>query len=132
VTIGDAWTLQTIALAAGVVIGSAAVSVLAVLMLEAQRRRDRRAAAFQSRLADPITRELGFPGVAVLPTVTIPLWSASTRPALIRLEGQVPSYVVRDRVLRLVEREARRLRYYRIEDRIRITPVEQGSRERLA
>jgi hypothetical protein len=132
VSVWDAWTWQTMALAAGVIIGVALVSAVAVFVLEGQRRRDERAAAFQNRLAQPITRELGFAGVAVLPTVRIPLWSAATRPAIIRLEGQVPSYAVRDRVVRLVEREARRLRYYRIEDRIRITPAAEGPRERLA
>ena len=130
--IWGAWTWSTVAIAGGIFVGVAIVSAVGVLLLEAQRRRDQRATAFQNRLAEPITRELGLPGVSVLPTVRIPLWNASTRPAIIRLEGQVPSYKLHDRVVRLVEREAMRLRYFRIEDRIRVTaPLEQQGR-RLA
>ena len=75
---------------------------------------------------------MGNTGVAVLPTVHIPVMSAATRPALIRLEGQVPSYDLRDRVIRLVEREAMRLRYFRIEDRIHVTPPADQPGQRLA
>jgi hypothetical protein len=60
------------------------------------------------------------------------MWSASTRPAVIQLVGQVPSRDLRDRVVRLVEREAMRLRYFRIEDRIRITPRAEEPGRRLA
>jgi hypothetical protein len=129
VDISHVWTWPAFALAAGIFIGVAGVTAVGILLLEAQRRRDQRAAAFQDRLAEPIARELGLAGVAVLPTVRIPLWKAATRPAVIQLSGQVPSYDLRDRVVRLVEREAARLRYFRIEDRIRVTPsVERGRR----
>lgn len=127
-----AWTWSTFALAAGILLGFVVVSVVAVLVLEAHRRRDQRASALQDRLAEPIVRELGLAGVSVLPTVHIPLWSAATRPAVIQLVGQVPSHDVRDRVVRLVEREAMRLRYFRIDDRIRITPPAERPGRRLA
>ena len=126
------WTWSTIALAAGVVVGVAIVSVVGIILLEAQRRRDQAAVAFQDRIADPIAQELGLTGIAVLPSVRIPLWSAATRPAIIRLDGQVPSYELRDRVVRLVEREAGRLRYFRIEDRIRVTPPAEQPGRRTA
>jgi hypothetical protein len=129
VNISSAWTWPAVALAAGIVVGIAMVTAVGIVLLEAQRRRDQRAAAFQDRLAEPIARELGQAGVSVLPTVRIPLWKAATRPAVIQLAGQVPSYDLRDRVVRLVEREATRLRYFRIEDRIRVTPsAERGRR----
>lgn len=128
----NAWSWSTFAIAGGVVVGVAIVSAIAILLLEAQRRRDQRATAFQNRLAEPITRELGVTGVSILPTVRIPLWKASTRPAIIRLEGQVPSYKLHDRVVCLVEREAMRLRYFRIEDRIRVTAPSERAWERLA
>ena len=127
----DLWTWPALALGAGIVVGMAVVTAIGILLLEAQRRRDQRAAAFQDRLAEPIARELGLAGVSVLPTVRIPLWKAATRPAVIQLAGQVPSADLRDRVVRLVEREAGRLRYFRIEDRIRITPGAERER-RLA
>ena len=117
---------------AGVVLGVALVTALGVLFLEAQRRRDQRAAAFQDQLAEPILRELGQAHVSVLPTVRIPLWKGATRPAVIQLSGQVPAREIRDRVVRLVEREAGRLQYFRIEDRIRITPPAEGAGRRLA
>jgi hypothetical protein len=128
----SAWTWPAIALAAGIVVGVGVVTAVGVLLLESQRRRDRRAVALQDRLAEPIARELGVAGVSVLPTVRIPLWSAATRPAVIQLAGRVPSAELRDRVVRLVEREAARLRYFRIEDRIRVTPPAQQPGRRLA
>jgi hypothetical protein len=132
VSVWSAWTWSTIALASGVVVGLTVVTVVAIFLLEAQRRRDRTAAVFQDRLAAPIARELGYTGVSVLPTVRIPIVSAATRPAVIRLEGQVPSYDLRDRVVRLVEREAMRLRYFRIEDHIRVAPPADQRGRRLA
>ena len=120
------------AVGAGVVVGVALVTALGVLFLEAQRRRDQRASAFQDQLAVPILRELGQAHVSVLPTVRIPLWKGATRPAVIQLTGQVPTRDIRDRVVRLVEREAGRLQYFRIEDRIRITPPAEGAGRRLA
>jgi len=121
-----------IALVAGIVVGVAIVTVAGVLFLEAQRRRDQRASTFQDRLAEPIARELGATGVSVLPTVRIPIVSAATRPAVIQLNGQVPSRDLRDRVVHLVEREAMKLQYFRIEDRIRIAPPAEGDIRRLA
>lgn len=115
----------------GIVAGVAVVTALGILLLEAQRRRDDKASAFQNRLAEPISHELGQAGVSVLPTVRIPLWNGATRPAVIRLTGRVPSADVRDRVIRLVEREAARLRYFRIEDFIRIERLGNDQR-RLA
>lgn len=120
------------ALGAGVVAGVGLVTAIGVFLLEAQRRRDQRAAEFQDRLAEPILRELGHANVSVLPTVRIPLWQAATRPAIIQLAGQVPSREIRERVVRLVEREAGRLRYFRIEDKIRITPPSEETGRRLA
>jgi hypothetical protein len=128
----NGWSWPVIALAVGIVVGAAGVTTLGVILLEAQRRRDRRAVAFQDRLAGPIARELGQAGVSVLPTVRIPLWSAATRPAVIQLAGQVPSPDLRDRVVRIVEREAARLHYFRIEDRLRIVPPAEGAGRRLA
>lgn len=127
-----AWTWPALGMIAGIVLGIAIVTGVGCFLLEAQRRRDRRAADFHDRLAEPISRELGLAGVSIRPTVRIPLWSASTRPAVIQLVGQVPSSDLRDRVVRLVEREAMRLRYFRIEDRIRITPVAEEPGRRLA
>ena len=133
---GHAWlaalSWPAIALAAGIMIGVGIVSAIGILLLEEQRRRDQRASACQNMIAEPISRELGLAGVAVLPTVRIPLWKASTRPAVIQLTGQVPSYKIRDRVIRLVEREAARLRYFRIEDRIRIAEPGDEERRRVA
>ena len=133
---GHAWlsalSWSAIALAAGIMIGVGIVSAIGILLLEEQRRRDQRASACQNMIAEPISRELGLAGVAVLPTVRIPLWKASTRPAVIQLTGQVPSYKIRDRVIRLVEREAARLRYFRIEDRIRIAEPGDEERRRVA
>jgi hypothetical protein len=128
----DMWTWPAIALAAGVVVGVGIVTSVGILLLEAQRRRDQRASAFQNLLAEPIAHELDVAGVSVLPTVRIPLWKASTRPAEIQLTGQVPSREIHDRVIRLVEREASRLRYFRIEDRIRIARTGDEGRRRLA
>lgn len=124
----DAWSWPAVALGVGIIVGVMLVTAVGVFALDAQRRREQRATAFQDRLAEPISRELGLAGVSVLPTVRIPLWNAATRPAVIQLVGQVPSRDLRDRVVRLVERKAMRLRYFRIEDRIRMTPTEEEKR----
>jgi hypothetical protein len=128
----NTWTWPAVAVGIGIILGVALVTSIGVFLLEAQRRREQRATAFQDRLTEPLSRELGQAGVSVLPTVRIPLWSASTRPAVIQLVGQVPSSDLRDRVVRLVEREAMRLRYFRIEDRIRIAPSAEDEHRRLA
>jgi hypothetical protein len=128
----SAWSWPTIALAVGIMVGVGIVSAVGILLLEGQRRRDQRASAFQNLIAEPIAREIGMAGVSVLPTVRIPLWKASTRPAVIQLTGQVPSYKIRDQVIRLVEREAAQLRYFRIEDRIRIAEPGDEERRRVA
>ena len=46
--------------------------------------------------------------VARLRPVAFPLWNGATPPAVIQLGDQVPSRELRDRVIRLVEREAMR------------------------
>ena len=125
-----AYTWTAVVLAVGILIGVILVTIVGIVLLDSRRRREQRAAAFQERLAGPIARELGLAGVAVLPTVRIPLWSASTRPAVVQLVGQVPSHDLRDRVVHIVEREAMRLRYFRIEDRIRVAPSAEGPRRR--
>jgi hypothetical protein len=132
VNVWNAWSWPVITLAVGIIVGVGSVTALGVILLEAQRRRDQRAVAFQDRLAQPIARELEPMGVTVLPTVRIPVWSSATRPAVIQLAGQVPSRDLRDRVVRIVEREATRLRYFRIEDRIRVAPSAEDSGRRLA
>jgi hypothetical protein len=126
------WSWPAIGLAIGIVAGAGVVTAVGVLLLEAQRRRGRRASAFQDGLAEPVVRELGATGVSVVPTVRIPLLRAATRPAVIQLAGQVPSRELRDRVVRIVEREAKQLCYFRIEDRIRIVPPTTGEARRLA
>jgi hypothetical protein len=126
------WSWPAVALAAGIVVGVGIVTAVGVLVLEAQRRRDQLASAFQDRLAEPIARELAGTGVSVLPTVRIPLWKGATRPAVIELTGEAPSRALRDRAVSLVEREAMRLSYYRIEDRLRVARPTERERRRPA
>ena len=115
------WSWSTVALAAGIFAGVGLVTALGILFLEAQRRRDQRAAAIQDQIGAPLAKELGAAGVSVLPIVHIPLWKGATRPALIELTGEVSTRTLRDRVIRITEREAARLRYFRIEDHLRIS-----------
>src|SRR5262245_17371911 len=126
------WTWPAVSMGAGIFVGIAVVTIVGILVLEAQRRRDEQASTFQSDLAEPISRELGLAGVSVLPTVKIPVWRAATHPAVITLTGRVPSRDIRDRVIRLVEYEAARLRYFRIEDRIGIQRIGDDARRRHA
>ena len=126
------WSWTALSVGVGIVVGVAVVAAVGILLLEARRRRDDRASAFQNQIAEPIARELGVVGVSVLPTVRIPLWNSATRPVVVRLTGRVPSRDLRDRVIRLVEREAARLRYFRIEDHIRIERLTDEPRRRQA
>ena len=127
-----AWSWPVLALGAGIIVGLTLVAGMGIIVLEAQRRRGQRTSALQNALAEPIADELGIAGVSVLPTVHLPLWQGATRPAVIELTGRVPSYELRERVVRVVEREARRLRYFRIEDRIRIARPGGDERRRSA
>src|SRR4051812_22417811 len=66
VNLAYTWTWPALVLAAGILIGVILVTVVGIVLLGAQRRREQRAAALQERLAGPIARELGLAGVAVL------------------------------------------------------------------
>jgi len=95
----------------------AAVFVLAILALivilgavakyhDMRNRREADALALQSRLSDMLLTDQALHGVAVTPTVHIPL--SGSRP-IVEVTGDVPSPETRERVLRAVKREAQSL-----------------------
>ena len=109
----------------------AAVFVLAVLGLivilgviakyrDLRNRREADALALQSRLTDTLLTDQMLHGLAVIPTVHIPLNGSR---AIVELTGHVPSAETRERVLRAVKRAAQSLwAEVEIQDRLLVLP----------
>jgi hypothetical protein len=108
----------------------AAVIIVAVLLaflgitvklLDLKRRRESEAVQLQAQISDALLREAALFGLPVTPTAHVPLWSGT--PATIELRGQVPTPEIKDAVLRLVGREAARVRPdFHVEDEVAVVP----------
>ncbi|HEY7648853.1 MAG TPA: hypothetical protein VID04_07585 [Methylomirabilota bacterium] len=108
---------------------AAAIIVVAVLvflgitvkLLDLKRRRESEAVQLQAQISDALLREERVFGLSVTPTAHVPLWSGT--PATLELRGQVPSPEVKDAVLRLVNREAARVRPdFHVNDEVAVVP----------
>jgi hypothetical protein len=117
---------------AGAAIGSVAivfvVAILALIVIlaalakyrDVRNRREADALALQSRLSDTLLTDQAFHGLAVTPTVYMPL---SGSRAVVEVTGDVPSPEARERALRAVKREAQSLwADVEIQDRILVLP----------
>ena len=114
----------------GIAMLAAAIIVVALLgllgitvkLLDLKRRRESEAVQLQAQISDALLREQALFGLPVTPIAHVPLWSGT--PALIELRGQVPTPEIKDAVLRLVRREAARVRPdFRVEDRLAVVPT---------
>jgi hypothetical protein len=109
----------------------ATVFVLAVLAMivimaaiakyhDLRNRRETAALALQSRLSDALLTDQALDGLAVTPSVHVPM---SGSPAIVEITGEVPSPDAREQVLRAVSREAQAVRAdVEIEDRMLVLP----------
>src|SRR5262245_40395268 len=108
------------------VIGSIVILVLVLGVLvklwDLKRKRETEAVIVQSQISDALLREPALFSLAITPTANVPLWKGS--PVTVEVAGQVPSDDLRQAALRVVEREASRLRSdVQIESRIGVVPA---------
>jgi hypothetical protein len=95
---------------------------ITVKLLDLKRRRESEAVQLQAQVSDALLREQSFFALPVTPTAHVPLWSGT--PAIVELAGQVPTPEAKDAALRLVRREAARVRPdVHIEDRLAVIPT---------
>lgn len=109
---------------------AAAIIVIALLVLlgltvkglDLRRQRESEAVQIQAQISDALLREQSFFGLPVTSIAHVPLWSGT--PATIEVAGQVPTPETKEAVLRLIQREAARVRPdVHIEDRLAVVPT---------
>jgi hypothetical protein len=92
-----------------------------VKLLDLRRKREAQAVQLQAQIADALLQQAALVGLAVTPTVEVPLWRGS--PVRVDVAGQVPSVEARLVVLQLVRERAARLRAnIDVRDRLVIGP----------
>ena len=79
-----------------------------VKLYDLKRRREGEGVHLQAQVSDALLRDPSLFGLAVTPTAHVPWWSGT--PVRLEVIGRVPTADGRDRVLRLVEQEARAIR----------------------
>jgi hypothetical protein len=91
---------------------------------EVRRRREDEGLVLQARLSDVLLMDPRLSGVAVVPTVRVPVRKGS--PVRIEVSGNVPSPEVRERALRVIRQEATRFAQYaldvEVDDRLSVLP----------
>jgi hypothetical protein len=79
-----------------------------VKLYDLKRKREAEGVHLQAQVSDALLRDPSTYGLAVTPTAYVPWWSGT--PVRLEVVGRVPAPEVRERVLRLVEQEARQIR----------------------
>jgi hypothetical protein len=79
-----------------------------VKLYDLKRKREAEGVHLQAQVSDALLRDSSTYGLAVTPTAFVPWWSGT--PVRLEVVGRVPAPEVRERVLRLVEQEARQIR----------------------
>jgi hypothetical protein len=79
-----------------------------VKLYDLKRKREAEGVHLQAQVSDALLREPSLFGLPVTPTAHVPWWSGT--PVNLEVVGRVPTAESRDRVLRLVEQEARQIR----------------------
>jgi hypothetical protein len=79
-----------------------------VKLYDLKRKREAEGVHLQAQVSDALLREPSLFGLPVTPTAHVPWWSGT--PVRLEVIGRVPTAESRDRVLRLVEQEARQIR----------------------
>jgi hypothetical protein len=89
-------------------VGLLVIVGVGVKLYDLRRKREAEAVHLQAQVSDALLRDASLFGLAVTPTAYVPWWSGT--PARLEVVGRVPEPEYRDRVLRLVEQEARHVR----------------------
>jgi hypothetical protein len=79
-----------------------------VKLYDLKRKREAEGVHLQAQVSDALLRDPSLFGLAVTPTAHVPWWSGT--PVQLEVVGRVPTAEARDRVVRLVEQEARQVR----------------------
>jgi hypothetical protein len=90
------------------VLGLLVVIGVGVKLYDLKRKREMEGVHVQARLSDALMREPDLISLAVTPTAYVPWWSGT--PVRLEVSGRVPTPESRERVLLLVDREARQIR----------------------
>jgi hypothetical protein len=89
-------------------IGLLVIVGVGVKLYDLKRKREAEGVHLQAQVSDALLREPSLFGLPVTPTAQVPWWSGT--PVRLEVVGRVPTAESRDRVLRLVEQEARQVR----------------------
>ena len=89
-------------------VGLLVVVGIGVKLYDLKRKREAEAVHLQAQVSDALLRDPSLFGLAVTPTAHVPWWSGT--PARLEVVGRVPEPEYRDRVLRLIDQEARHVR----------------------
>jgi hypothetical protein len=90
------------------VVGLLVIVGIGVKIFDLKRKRETEAVHLQAQVSDALLRDQSLFGLPVTPTAHIPLWSGS--PATLEITGEVPSRDLAERVMRISEQEASRVR----------------------
>jgi hypothetical protein len=94
-----------------------------VKLYDRKRKHEADGVHVQAQVSDALLRDAGLFGLAVTPTAHVPWWSGT--PVTLDVVGRVPTPESRERVLQMVEQEARQLRPdVVLVDRLHIEPTE--------
>jgi Zn-dependent protease with chaperone function len=109
-------------LAAAILVAVIGVTLaVTVKLLDLRRKRESQAVQLQAQISDALLQDAALVGLAVTPTVEVPLWRGS--PVRVDVAGQVPTPEARLAVLRTARAEAARLRpNVDVRDRLVIGP----------
>ena len=89
-------------------VGLLVIVGVGVKLYDLKRKREAEGVHLQAQVSDALLRDPNIYGLAVTPTAHVPWWSGT--PARLDVVGRVPTLASRERVLRLVEQEAQRVR----------------------
>jgi hypothetical protein len=89
-------------------IGLLVIVGIGVKLYDLKRTRDAQGVHLQAQVSDALLRDPNLFGLAVTPTAHVPWWSGT--PVQLDVVGRVAEPQARQRVLELVEREARQVR----------------------
>jgi hypothetical protein len=89
-------------------VGLLVIVGIGVKLYDLKRKREAEGVHLQAQVSDALLRDPNLFGLPVTPTAHVPWWSGT--PARLEVIGRVPELEFHDRVLQLVEREARQIR----------------------
>jgi hypothetical protein len=89
-------------------VGLLVIVGIGVKLYDLKRKREAEGVHLQAQVSDALLRDPNLFGLPVTPTAQVPWWSGT--PVRLEVIGRVPEAEFRERVLQLIEREARLIR----------------------